>query len=99
MTVMHSVDKVSILGVPVAAINMRDAISIVRHNILYGRPAYMTIVNVHSVVEAQKSPRLMKAHHDALACTPDGMPLVWLGKLSGKPQMSRVYGPDLMEEI
>jgi len=31
--------------------------------------------------------------------TPDGVPLVWLGRLKGRRQMTRVYGPDLMLEV
>ena len=28
--------------------------------------------------------------------TPDGMPMVWLGRRAGHPEMDRVYGPDLL---
>ncbi len=35
----------------------------------------------------------------AFLCTPDGMPMVWAGKLDGHRDMSRVYGPDLMLEV
>jgi len=31
--------------------------------------------------------------------TPDGMPLVWIGRLSGFREMDRVYGPDLLLEV
>jgi N-acetylglucosaminyldiphosphoundecaprenol N-acetyl-beta-D-mannosaminyltransferase len=31
--------------------------------------------------------------------TPDGMPMVWMGKLQGFSQMDRVYGPDLMLRV
>jgi N-acetylglucosaminyldiphosphoundecaprenol N-acetyl-beta-D-mannosaminyltransferase len=31
--------------------------------------------------------------------TPDGVPLVWLGRLKGRRHMTRVYGPDLMLEV
>jgi N-acetylglucosaminyldiphosphoundecaprenol N-acetyl-beta-D-mannosaminyltransferase len=31
--------------------------------------------------------------------TPDGMPLVWLGKQAGHAHVDRVYGPDLMLAI
>jgi N-acetylglucosaminyldiphosphoundecaprenol N-acetyl-beta-D-mannosaminyltransferase len=32
----------------------------------------------------------------AFLAAPDGMPLVWLGRLHGNRNMTRVYGPDLM---
>jgi N-acetylglucosaminyldiphosphoundecaprenol N-acetyl-beta-D-mannosaminyltransferase len=28
--------------------------------------------------------------------TPDGMPIVWLCRLAGRPHVARVYGPDLL---
>ena len=31
--------------------------------------------------------------------TPDGMPLVWLGKLKGERDIKRTYGPDLMDRF
>jgi N-acetylglucosaminyldiphosphoundecaprenol N-acetyl-beta-D-mannosaminyltransferase len=31
-----------------------------------------------------------------MLCTPDGMPMVWLGHWAGKIELRRVYGPDLM---
>jgi len=35
----------------------------------------------------------------AFLCTPDGMPMVWLGKIHGFKEMDRVYGPDLMLDV
>ncbi|MGI9037994.1 MAG: WecB/TagA/CpsF family glycosyltransferase [Gemmatimonadota bacterium] len=35
-------------------------------------------------------------YRDAAMVTPDGMPLVWLSRRRGRPEVSRVYGPDLM---
>ena len=34
--------------------------------------------------------------HRALLVTPDGMPMVWMGRLQGQRSIRRVYGPDLM---
>ncbi len=38
---------------------------------------------------------LKRIHNDAGLVTPDGMPLVWLGRLRRQP-IDRVYGPDLL---
>jgi len=35
----------------------------------------------------------------AFLCTPDGMPMVWMGKIHGHAEMRRVYGPDLMLDV
>ncbi len=39
---------------------------------------------------------MRRAVNGAGLATPDGMPLVWLGKWKSQAQVSRVYGPDLM---
>jgi N-acetylglucosaminyldiphosphoundecaprenol N-acetyl-beta-D-mannosaminyltransferase len=50
----------------------------------------------HTLVEAFDDARLRDAlnHEDAIA-SPDGMPLVWVGRAMGR-QVGRVCGPDLM---
>jgi N-acetylglucosaminyldiphosphoundecaprenol N-acetyl-beta-D-mannosaminyltransferase len=61
-----------------------------------GRRGYVTITNVHSVSEAQRDPKLKRIFNNALLATPDGMPIVWMGRLQGHPDIQRVYGPDLV---
>lgn len=58
----------------------------------------VTVVNVHSIVLAQNDFVLAAAHHKAVLKTPDGVPLVWIGRLIGRKNVERVYGPDLMME-
>ncbi|MPZ48780.1 MAG: WecB/TagA/CpsF family glycosyltransferase [Dehalococcoidia bacterium] len=53
---------------------------------------------VHTLVEASKDAELRDALAGADVVAPDGMPLVWLGRLKGKrPQ--RVCGPDTMPAV
>lgn len=57
---------------------------------------FVTITGVHGVVESQSDEELKRIHNRSFLSTPDGMPMVWLGRLRGFSQMSRVYGPELM---
>jgi N-acetylglucosaminyldiphosphoundecaprenol N-acetyl-beta-D-mannosaminyltransferase len=50
-------------------------------------------------MEAQEDEAFRKILNGAFLCTPDGMPMVWAGKLNGHRHMGRVYGPDLMLEV
>jgi N-acetylglucosaminyldiphosphoundecaprenol N-acetyl-beta-D-mannosaminyltransferase len=63
------------------------------------RKGYVCVTGVHGVMEAQRVPELKRIHNASFLTTPDGMPMVWMGKLQGARQMSRVYGPDLMLEV
>jgi N-acetylglucosaminyldiphosphoundecaprenol N-acetyl-beta-D-mannosaminyltransferase len=47
-------------------------------------------------MESQEDAGLRAIHDAAGLVTPDGMPLVWLGRLAGWRHVRRVYGPDLM---
>ena len=47
-------------------------------------------------MEAQDDPDFRAILNNALLTTPDGMPMVWMGKLQGQASIARVYGPDLM---
>jgi len=63
------------------------------------RRAYICVTGAHGIVEAHNTPHVLKAHKEASLVVPDGVPLVWLGKVSGHPTSSRIYGPDLMHVI
>ena len=50
-------------------------------------------------MEAQDDEAFKRILNGAFLCTPDGMPMVWAGKLRGHREMGRVYGPDLMLDV
>lgn len=96
---LMKIDRVNILGVGVSAINLDLAKRVFIEAIQTKRKGYVCVTGVHGVMESQNDPQLRAIHNKALLCTPDGMPMVWLGKLKGFKEMGRVYGPDLMLEI
>jgi N-acetylglucosaminyldiphosphoundecaprenol N-acetyl-beta-D-mannosaminyltransferase len=57
---------------------------------------YVSVCNVHTVMECQREERVRQAVNGAGLATPDGMPLVWLGRWRSSIDVERVYGPDLM---
>jgi len=60
---------------------------------------YIAVTSVHGIMEAQTDERFRGILNSAFLCLPDGMPLVWSGRINGHPQMDRVYGPDLLLEV
>ena len=91
---MH--ERVNILGVRMSAINMPQALSIIDGWIAHRQQHYVCITGVHGIIESQRDEGLRRIHNEAGLVTPDGMPLVWLGRLHGHAHVERVYGPDLM---
>jgi N-acetylglucosaminyldiphosphoundecaprenol N-acetyl-beta-D-mannosaminyltransferase len=88
--------RVNVLGVGVSPINMPMALDQLDRWIAHRDRQYVSVCNVHTVMECRRDARLRAIVNAAGMRTPDGMPLVWLARLSGQPHVSRVYGPDLL---
>src|SRR5690606_4272889 len=92
----RSTSHVNVLGVRVSAVDMPMALDFFEDAIASDARTYVCVTGVHGVIESRSDRELMAIHNDAGLVTPDGMPLVWVGKLYGHRHMDRVYGPDLM---
>lgn len=92
-------DRGDVLGVNVSAIAMDDAIATIERWIDEGRREYVCVTGVHGIMECRRDPLLRKIHNEAGMVTPDGVPLVYFLRLTGKRRTQRVYGPDLMREM
>ncbi len=88
--------RVNVLGVGISVLNQTRAREILFDAVRGKRRGYVTVTNVHAVSEAQNDRAYKSILNRALLCTPDGMPMVWIGKSHGHREMGRVYGPDLM---
>lgn len=91
--------RVNVLGVGVSAINMAEALDRISLALESKQKGYVCVTGVHGVSEAQSDPEFRRILNRAFLCTPDGMPLVWVGRWQGAREMDRVYGPDLMLAI
>jgi N-acetylglucosaminyldiphosphoundecaprenol N-acetyl-beta-D-mannosaminyltransferase len=89
-------ESFTIFGVSIASTTMDRAIRMVAS--WAQRPATPKIVTfstVHMLTEAQSNPGFYRVLQETDLNFPDGMPLVWLGKLKGRT-VGRVAGPDFM---
>jgi N-acetylglucosaminyldiphosphoundecaprenol N-acetyl-beta-D-mannosaminyltransferase len=91
--------RINVLGIGISAINMRTALRLSDKLIHSNGRGYICATDVHTVIEAQTDPALRKILNRSLLTTPDGMPLVWIGKILGHKQIRRVYGPDFMLDL
>ncbi len=90
---------VNILGVRVHTVSIQIVLREIEHLIRNGGKGYITVTGVHGIMESQKSDSIKVAHNYSFLTVPDGMPLVYIGYLSGFSGMERCYGPDLMAAI
>ena len=93
------IERVNVLGVGISVLNLQSALAAIADAVQSRRKGYICVTGVHGVMEAQEDVTFRKILNEAFLCTPDGMPMVWAGKLNGHPEMRRVYGPDLMLDV
>jgi N-acetylglucosaminyldiphosphoundecaprenol N-acetyl-beta-D-mannosaminyltransferase len=93
------VGRANVLGIGVHAVNLDRAAEIIESAVDANRSGYVCVTGIHGVMEAQRKRDFKSALDDAMLVVPDGMPTVWVGRLQGHDEMSRVFGPDLMREI
>src|SRR5580658_6312801 len=91
--------RVNVLGVGLSVLNLPGALDEIAAAILARRKGYICVTGVHGVMEAQEDATFRSILNNAFLCTPDGMPMVWMGKIHGHKEMRRVYGPDLMLDV
>jgi len=93
--------RFNVLGVGVDAVNMEDCLQ--RFEKVIGgppiAPQMACALGVAGIVSARRDPVLQRILNRSILNTPDGMPLVWLGRLYGYPHIERVYGPDLLRDV
>ncbi len=92
--------RVNVLGVGISILDLPDAVErIVDGAEQPGHAGYVTITGVHGVIESQRDVALKKIYNRSYLSTPDGVPMVWVGRIKGHHSIERVYGPDLMLEL
>jgi N-acetylglucosaminyldiphosphoundecaprenol N-acetyl-beta-D-mannosaminyltransferase len=93
------IERTNVLGIGISVINLDSGERLVAEAIEQKHRGYICVTGVHGVMEAQKDSRFRAILNAAFLCTPDGIPMVWMGKVRGQREMGRVYGPDLMLRV
>jgi len=99
MSQIPQIDRVNVLGVGISVINMEKAWAALQVALEEKKKGYVCVTGVHGVSEAQVDSEFQGILNKAFLNTPDGVPMVWMGKMRGKQQIARVYGPDLMLKV
>jgi N-acetylglucosaminyldiphosphoundecaprenol N-acetyl-beta-D-mannosaminyltransferase len=94
-----AIPSFDIVGIDVAAINLSDACEAIAKAAGSRLPAYVTVTGAHGIIESVYNENVRHAHKEAFLVVPDGMPLVWLGRILGRKSIGRVRGVDLMEAM
>ena len=97
--IVNPPERIRILGSPVSAVSMQQVCDSVMDGLAHRRKGYVCLAGIQTLSVAYEDPDFREVLERAFLVTPDGMPLVWLGKKKKKKHMTRVYGPDLMLNV
>jgi N-acetylglucosaminyldiphosphoundecaprenol N-acetyl-beta-D-mannosaminyltransferase len=84
----------SILGVKAEASSYSEVVERCTAWAATGESRAVLFIGMHSVMEAYDRPAFRTDLNAGDICNPDGMPIVWLLRMQGHRDASRVYGPD-----
>lgn len=91
--------KYKILDVDISVTNLKDTYQQILQWIEVKRQAYICIAPVSTIVDCRRDPAYRAVVNGAGMVTPDGMPLVWLGRLKGFKNIERTCGSGLMPYV
>jgi len=80
------------------AVTKLDVIKFIKNNISQIN-GYVCVTNTRTAYLSSKDKSYCFIQNNSLITIPDGMPLVWLGKLSGYKNIERTAGPELFEHF
>jgi N-acetylglucosaminyldiphosphoundecaprenol N-acetyl-beta-D-mannosaminyltransferase len=89
------IQRFYLCGLPIAATSFEGAVEYLLDAPLSSVRLRVHFAAAHTIVEATRDPQLYESLREADLIFPDGMPLVWAGRLKGR-RTQRVCGPDTM---
>jgi N-acetylglucosaminyldiphosphoundecaprenol N-acetyl-beta-D-mannosaminyltransferase len=95
MAAQGSYTRRSIGTLPVDALNKHEFLSAIALRLRNGEGATVFTPNVDHVVRAERDYEFRDAYRTVTFSLPDGMPLLWVSKLSAVPLPERLSGSDL----
>ena len=93
------VQKVDILGVPVDAVTMAEAVTRIEGFIKEGQPKLVATANAEMLMRATHDKELKNILCSADMVTPDGAGTVWAAHHLGHEMPERVAGYDMAQEL
>lgn len=90
--------RMKFLNTQIDNVTMKEAIDVIDDFIKDGKYHYVITPNVDHIVKLENDEEFRKVYKDADLIVTDGMPLVWISKLTGTPIKEKVSGSDLFPE-
>jgi N-acetylglucosaminyldiphosphoundecaprenol N-acetyl-beta-D-mannosaminyltransferase len=90
-------ETIKILGTKITALGSYEG-AYNRLKSIIGTPCYVTVNNVHTVVESVLDEKYREIIYNSSLSLPDGKPLSIYAKIKGAKNISRIFGPTFLEK-
>src|SRR5512143_2515654 len=94
-----AIPTLDILGVRVHAVSMSETLDALEAMASNGGVNHVVTVNPEFIMTARKNERFRQVLNAATLALPDGIGVVWAGRMLGAPVPERVTGADLVEQF
>ena len=91
--------SVAVMGLPLANVTANEAVDQIESLILSGGTHQVATANLDFWLNSLNDVHLHRIIAGCSLVLPDGMPLVWISRLLGKPLKERVSGADLVPQL
>lgn len=92
-------DIYCVAGLPIDALNMDKAISVLRNAKFHHKSCFMTTPNTNFIALAHQDEKFLNSVIYSDLVIADGTPIIWMSKLLGIPIRQRVAGSNLFETL
>lgn len=99
MTGVTPVERVLLLGVPLARLDMEATVEWIDRAVASRSPHQVATANVNFLAVAQRDAEFLRILQAASLVTCDGMPLRWASRVQHAPLQERVTGADLVPRL
>jgi len=96
MSLLSNYRTVDLFGIKIYSVRMDDILAFCEDHIKRRSNLCLGMVNVAKIVNSRTDLSLRRSLNEADIILADGLPIVWLSRLVGKPLLERVAGIDIM---
>jgi N-acetylglucosaminyldiphosphoundecaprenol N-acetyl-beta-D-mannosaminyltransferase len=95
----RGIDGIGIFNLRIDSLNLAQALRAISIRIAERRPGFIVTPNVDHVCRVQRDPEFCLAYNDAFLSLPDGMPIMWAGRMLGTPFRAKLSGSDMINHL
>ena len=91
--------RMNFLNIEVDNLTMNEAIDRAEELIIKKKPSYVVTPNVDHIVKLEDDKEFQDVYKNADLILTDGMPLIWISKIKGKPIKEKISGSDFFPKL